>query len=62
MERVTSCIDTFKAELATKKKAKSKETNYEIGLVGAEKGVVTRFPPEPSYVPSLVSHEKRIRI
>jgi glutamyl-tRNA synthetase len=48
MERVTSCVDTFKAEVTNKKRAKSKETNYEIGLMDTEKGVVTRFPPEPS--------------
>lgn len=48
IERVATVIDTFKAELTTKKKAKSKEGSYEIGLIDTDKGVVTRFPPEPS--------------
>lgn len=45
---MATVIDTFKAELTSKKKAKSKEGSYEIGLLDTEKGVVTRFPPEPS--------------
>jgi len=53
MERVTSSVNSFKTEAITKKKAKSKETNYDIGLTDTEKGVVTRFPPEPSYEPPL---------
>jgi glutamyl-tRNA synthetase len=48
IERVATVIETFKAELATKMKAKSKEGSYEIGLLDTDKGVVTRFPPEPS--------------
>ncbi|KAG0137108.1 glutamyl-tRNA synthetase [Tuber indicum] len=48
MERVTISVNSFKAEANTKKKAKSKETNYDIGLRDTQKGVVTRFPPEPS--------------
>lgn len=46
--KITSAVDAFKAELNLKKKAKSKESNYEIGLLDTDKGVVTRFPPEPS--------------
>jgi glutamyl-tRNA synthetase len=41
-------VESFKAELNSKKKTKSKESNFEIGLLDTEKGVVTRFPPEPS--------------
>ncbi|KAL7270943.1 glutamate--tRNA ligase [Rhizina undulata] len=48
IERVSSVVETFKAELNTKKKAKSKESSYDIGLLDTDKGVVTRFPPEPS--------------
>lgn len=48
IERVSTVVESFKTELTTKKKAKSKEGNYEIGLMDTDKGVVTRFPPEPS--------------
>lgn len=39
---------TKKAAAAGEKK--SDEGNYDIGLKNVENGVVTRFPPEPSYV------------
>ncbi|CAD0092133.1 unnamed protein product [Aureobasidium vineae] len=35
-------------EMAKKAEGKSDQGNYDIGLEGTEKGVVTRFPPEPS--------------
>ena len=47
-ERVSKAVDTLRDELSSKKKAKSQGSNYEIGLLDTEKGVVTRFPPEPS--------------
>lgn len=41
-----------KDEIANaKKKDAKKGANYNIGLPNTENGVVTRFPPEPSYVP-----------
>ena len=48
MPQVSKAVETLRAELDTKKKDKSKGSNYEIGLLDTEKGVVTRFPPEPS--------------
>lgn len=48
VDRIGSVVETLKAELANKKKSKSKESNFEIGLLDTDKGVVTRFPPEPS--------------
>ena len=40
-----------KAALAARPKVVIKDSDsYEIGLPSAERGVVTRFPPEPSYV------------
>jgi glutamyl-tRNA synthetase len=40
-----------KAALAARPKVVVKDgDSYEIGLPEAERGVVTRFPPEPSYV------------
>lgn len=48
IDRIGSAVEAFKAELNSKKKSKSKESNFEIGLLDTEKGVVTRFPPEPS--------------
>lgn len=47
-ERVSKGVDTLREELSAKKKVKSQGSNYEIGLLDTEKGVVTRFPPEPS--------------
>lgn len=46
--RVSKAVDTLRDELSAKKKVKSQGSNYEIGLLDTEKGVVTRFPPEPS--------------
>jgi glutamyl-tRNA synthetase len=48
IEKIASAVESFKTELSSKKKSKSKESNFEIGLLDTEKGVVTRFPPEPS--------------
>jgi len=48
IDRIGRVVEDFKAELASKKKTKSKESNFEIGLLDTDKGVVTRFPPEPS--------------
>ncbi|TGZ84433.1 glutamyl-tRNA synthetase [Ascodesmis nigricans] len=48
IDRIGSVVENFKAELNNKKKVKSKESNFEIGLLDTDKGVVTRFPPEPS--------------
>lgn len=39
----------LKEEVAGPKKSKT-GANYNIGLQNTENGVVTRFPPEPSYV------------
>ncbi|KAI9822519.1 MAG: hypothetical protein M1827_000238 [Pycnora praestabilis] len=42
-------IDSMNAQVREKKTAKSKEgASYDIALPDTEKGVVTRFPPEPS--------------
>ncbi|RPB20071.1 glutamyl-tRNA synthetase [Terfezia boudieri ATCC MYA-4762] len=46
--RVSKGVDTLREELSAKKKVKSQGSNYEIGLLDTDKGVVTRFPPEPS--------------
>jgi glutamyl-tRNA synthetase len=48
IDRIGRVVEDFKAELTSKKKTKSKESNFEIGLLDTDKGVVTRFPPEPS--------------
>ncbi|KAF8538146.1 tRNA synthetases class I, catalytic domain-containing protein [Trichophaea hybrida] len=48
IDKVGKVVDDFKAELTSKKKTKSKESNFDIGLLDTDKGVVTRFPPEPS--------------
>jgi glutamyl-tRNA synthetase len=46
---VSSAVETLTAQIQAKKAAKSKEgASYEIALPDTEKGVVTRFPPEPS--------------
>ncbi|KAA8643066.1 hypothetical protein EYZ11_008894 [Aspergillus tanneri] len=47
---VTSALETLNASAKEKKTSKAKETgaNYDIALLNTEKGVVTRFPPEPS--------------
>jgi len=49
-DAVARAIDSLRDELQSKKKAASVGSNFEIGLTNTEKGVVTRFPPEPSYV------------
>ena len=44
-------IQSLNAQAQEKKAAKSREgASYDIALPGTEKGVVTRFPPEPSSV------------
>jgi glutamyl-tRNA synthetase len=48
IDHIGSVVEAFKAEVTSKKKTKSKESNFEIGLLDTDKGVVTRFPPEPS--------------
>ena len=46
---ITMAVQSSNAQAAERKSAKSKEGgSYEIGLMDTEKGVVTRFPPEPS--------------
>ncbi|KAI9707612.1 MAG: hypothetical protein M1836_000573 [Candelina mexicana] len=46
---ITTMIDQMNAQARDKKTAKSKEgASYDIALQDTEKGVVTRFPPEPS--------------
>ncbi|KAJ5466491.1 Glutamyl/glutaminyl-tRNA synthetaseclass Ib [Penicillium desertorum] len=45
----TSAFESLNAASREKKLAKSKESaSYDIALKNTEKGVVTRFPPEPS--------------
>ena len=39
IDRIGSAVEAFKAELNSKKKTKSKESNFEIGLLDTEKGV-----------------------
>ena len=53
---ISSAIQSANAQAQSKKTAKSAEGgSYGIGLPDTEKGVVTRFPPEPSSVlPHLV--------
>lgn len=48
IDRIGRVVEDLKAGLSSKKKTKSKESNFEIGLLDTDKGVVTRFPPEPS--------------
>lgn len=46
---IATAIHSMNAHALEKKAAKSKEgANYDIALPDTEKGVVTRFPPEPS--------------
>ncbi|KAL9598662.1 MAG: hypothetical protein Q9219_004331 [cf. Caloplaca sp. 3 TL-2023] len=48
---VASAVQSLNAHAQERKLAKSKEgANYNIALPDTDKGVVTRFPPEPSYV------------
>lgn len=47
----SSAVESMNAVDRKKKLAKSKEGgSYDIDLRNTENGVVTRFPPEPSYV------------
>ena len=41
-------IKSMNAKAQEQKMAKSEGANYDIALIDTEKGVVTRFPPEPS--------------
>ena len=46
---IASTIQSMNAQAQEKKAAKSKEgASYDIALPDTDKGVVTRFPPEPS--------------
>lgn len=46
---ITAALQSLNAQAQEKKSAKSKEGgSYDIALPDTEKGVVTRFPPEPS--------------
>ena len=46
---IMTAIHSLNAQAQEKKAAKSKEgASYDIALLDVEKGVVTRFPPEPS--------------
>lgn len=48
---IAPAVQSLNAHAQERKVAKSKEgANYDIALPDTEKGVVTRFPPEPSYV------------
>ena len=46
---ISEAIQALNAQAQERKAAKSKEGgSFDIGLPDTEKGVVTRFPPEPS--------------
>lgn len=46
---IATALQSLNAQAQEKKSAKSKEgASYDIALLDTEKGVVTRFPPEPS--------------
>ena len=45
---ILEAIKSMNAKAAEQKMAKSEGANYDIALMDTEKGVVTRFPPEPS--------------
>lgn len=48
---IAPAVQSLNAHAQERKVARSKEgANYDIALPDTEKGVVTRFPPEPSYV------------
>ena len=50
---VAEAVQAINAQAQEQKAAKSKEGgSYDIALLDTEKGVVTRFPPEPSYAPT----------
>ena len=46
----TNVTDRPAKAAGTDSELKGSDTNYDIGLQDTEHGVVTRFPPEPSYV------------
>lgn len=49
---IAEAVQALNAQAHERKSAKSKEGgSYDIALPDTDKGVVTRFPPEPSYVP-----------
>ncbi|KAL8929571.1 MAG: hypothetical protein Q9208_001240 [Pyrenodesmia sp. 3 TL-2023] len=55
-------VQSLNAHAQERKAAKSKEgASYDIALPDTEKGVVTRFPPEPSWVARSLSKDRRIR-
>lgn len=46
---ITTAFQLLNAQAQEKKTAKSKEgASYDIALLDTERGVITRFPPEPS--------------
>ena len=45
---ISDVIKSMNAKAQEQKMAKSEGANYDIALMDTEKGVVTRFPPEPS--------------
>lgn len=47
---IAPAVQSLNAHAQERKVAKSKGANYDIALPDTDKGVVTRFPPEPSYV------------
>lgn len=55
---ISAAVQLANAQAQAKKSAKSSEgASYDIALPDTEKGVVTRFPPEPSYDLSLTVHD-----
>lgn len=49
---IVAAVHSANAQAQAKKATKSSEgASYDIALPDTEKGVVTRFPPEPSYAP-----------
>ncbi|KAI4141009.1 MAG: hypothetical protein LQ341_003640 [Variospora aurantia] len=49
---IASAVQSLNAHAQERRANKSKEgASYDIALPDTDKGVVTRFPPEPSYVP-----------
>jgi len=60
---ITAAVQSMNAQAQAKKAAdSSKGASYDIALPDTDKGVVTRFPPEPSYVPCRCSHFTFIRL
>ena len=45
---ILEAVKSMNAKAAEQKMAKSEGANYDIALMDTEKGVLTRFPPEPS--------------